>query len=44
MVTDAVKWFLDPDKRDRPSDSFWIWRKRIYARWNQLLFGEELKE
>lgn len=44
MVTDKVRWFLNPYRPDRPSDSFWTWRKRIYARWNQLLFGEEHME
>jgi len=40
MVTDEVRWFLDPDKRDRPSRDYFFWRERIYKRWWELLFSD----
>ena len=43
-VIGEVGWLRDPEDRRRPSDSFWIWRKRIYNKWWNLLFPDIPKD
>jgi len=43
-VIREVGWLRDPDRRDRPSDTFYDWRRRIYTKWWQLLWPDKPKE
>jgi len=43
-VIQEIRWFIDPDKRDRPSRDYHRWRLRIYTKWWNLLFPDMPKE
>jgi hypothetical protein len=43
-VIKQIRWFMDPEKGDRPSQVYYDWRKRIYGKWWELLFGDAEKE
>lgn len=43
-VIQEIRWFIDPDKRDRPSRDYHRWRLRIYTKWWNLLFPDMPKD
>jgi hypothetical protein len=43
-VIQEIRWFMDPDKRDRPSDAYYDWRTRIYNKWWTLLWPDRGKD
>lgn len=39
-VIHMIGWLRNPDDSRRPGDAFWIWKKRIYQKWWELLFPD----